>query len=556
LEAASIKSSMVSSSENDFADDFAALSIERDPPTRSPPPLPPPPLEDIVDDFATLKEDLAALIKEEPQEAVAPVVAAPGMPESVPGVDKPLRVSVKCGDVKLKLTLCAELQQRSLREAVIDPFLSAYNARTKSHLDATRVRAVKVNGSTIDWATAVAGVVLTGSDPRVVLLVRQHGRSAKSSKSAVAAAAGAGGGVPGSNDAITQAVAASGGDPAQLASLMKGVEHMLPPHLRKLAAKTSIEQLTAGLGVPAAQNSKAAAKPRPLGSKASSPPPFSAEASQIELSTAEDATLRHLIAENTRPCHEPAPTGPLAPARLSLDLQHPLSSGSQGGWVLVNEEPPVWTCDGFLSERECDDLIRAGAPRLEGSKIGLDDAQPSRNTGAKRSSSSCTLWNQSAVCEALIRKACALTRKTVHHFEPVQVCRYQVGEEYSEHQDSIPIHTRSDDGAAFMAQGGQRVATILVYLNSVDQGGETAFPKLGYACRPRKGRCLLFCPGLRDGRRDESTAHAARPAVDEKWVAQLWVREHMDPLWSLDPPRMPRGCQSWLDIYRSFGSPL
>ena len=95
------------------------------------------------------------------------------------------------------------------------------------------------------------------------------------------------------------------------------------------------------------------------------------------------------------------------------------------------------------------------------------------------------------------------------------------------------------------------MATVLVYLNDVSRGGETAFTRCGYACAPKKGRCLLFCPGLTDGRRDETTVHCARPAVDEKWVAQLWVRNFPDPLGeSLSPPRMPGGCDTWVDIYR------
>ena len=101
-----------------------------------------------------------------------------------------------------------------------------------------------------------------------------------------------------------------------------------------------------------------------------------------------------------------------------------------------------------------------------------------------------------------------------------------------------------------MAQGGQRVATVLVYLNDVARGGETRFPQLDYACAPKKGRCLLFLPGMTDGRRDERLSHAALPAVDEKWVAQLWVRMHEDPTWALDPPRMPNGCENWVEVYR------
>ena len=109
--------------------------------------------------------------------------------------------------------------------------------------------------------------------------------------------------------------------------------------------------------------------------------------------------------------------------------------------------------------------------------------------------------------------------------------------------------------ARFMAQGGQRVGTLLVYLNDVASGGETVFPTLGLGVKPKRGRCLLFFPGFEDGRRDERLLHAALPAVEEKWVAQVWVRAEPDPLRALRPPRWPRGCSDYgdvLDIVRSM----
>ena len=96
----------------------------------------------------------------------------------------------------------------------------------------------------------------------------------------------------------------------------------------------------------------------------------------------------------------------------------------------------------------------------------------------------------------------------------------------------------------YFAQGGQRVATVLCYLNDVALGGATAFPKLGISVRPKRGRCLLFFPGHLDGRMDEQTLHEAQPAVDTKWVTQVWVRARMDPLYALNPPRWPPGIDS------------
>lgn len=75
------------------------------------------------------------------------------------------------------------------------------------------------------------------------------------------------------------------------------------------------------------------------------------------------------------------------------------------------------------------------------------------------------------------------------------------------------------------ATGGQRVATVLVYLNGVSTGGGTYFPKLDARYTPVAGRALVFFPCTVDGKLDPLALHTAEKAVDEKWVCQVWVRQ-------------------------------
>ena len=39
---------------------------------------------------------------------------------------------------------------------------------------------------------------------------------------------------------------------------------------------------------------------------------------------------------------------------------------------------------------------------------------------------------------------------------------------------------------------GPRVLTFFLYLSDVEEGGETAFPLLGIAVKPKKGKALLW----------------------------------------------------------------
>jgi len=100
--------------------------------------------------------------------------------------------------------------------------------------------------------------------------------------------------------------------------------------------------------------------------------------------------------------------------------------------------------------------------------------------------------------------------------EHPQVVRYTMGQEFQAHQDAFSVD-------ALGAFGYQRRATVLLYLNNVTQAGATVFPKLGIQVQPACGSALVFFPAFRNGRPDERTLHAAVPAVDEKWIVQVWI---------------------------------
>ena len=104
-----------------------------------------------------------------------------------------------------------------------------------------------------------------------------------------------------------------------------------------------------------------------------------------------------------------------------------------------------------------------------------------------------------------------------------QVARYTDSQRYVEHYDGVDPHT--DAGRAFCANGGQRVATVLCYLNDVSDGGSTAFRRVNFEVKPKKGNALIFFPGLMNGELDTEALYAGMPAVDTKWVSQVWIRQ-------------------------------
>ena len=75
-----------------------------------------------------------------------------------------------------------------------------------------------------------------------------------------------------------------------------------------------------------------------------------------------------------------------------------------------------------------------------------------------------------------------------------------------------------------MRRGGQRVATLVLYLNAPAQGGATTFPDVGLEVTPHPGHAVFFSYARPDP--DTRTLHAGAPVhAGEKWIATKWLRE-------------------------------
>jgi prolyl 4-hydroxylase len=105
----------------------------------------------------------------------------------------------------------------------------------------------------------------------------------------------------------------------------------------------------------------------------------------------------------------------------------------------------------------------------------------------------------------------------------LQVGRYLPSQQYLQHFDAFDLS--NEDGRRFAQNGGQRTCTVLTYLNDVGVGGATAFPNLNLQVQPRRGMALVFFPSTLDGLLDKMALHAALPAVDIKYVSQVWIRQ-------------------------------
>ena len=198
---------------------------------------------------------------------------------------------------------------------------------------------------------------------------------------------------------------------------------------------------------------------------------------------------------------------------MPLNTQYP-------GLKRIHEQPPVYTVEHFLSADECLALVSAAGPLLRPSKTHTPNGL--RATPG-RTSMTCHLAKQTLPCPHLLQKIHHLTNTPYEHMELPQVARYVSSQRYLNHYDGVDPHTEA--GRSFCANGGQRIATVLVYLNEVDSGGRTHFPRLNLSIKPDKGTALIFFPAFLNGELDTDALHSGMPAEDTKWVSQVWIRQ-------------------------------
>ena len=129
---------------------------------------------------------------------------------------------------------------------------------------------------------------------------------------------------------------------------------------------------------------------------------------------------------------------------------------------------------------------------------------------------------ENALCARIEARIGALLGWPVENGEGLQVLRYRPGAEYKPHYDYFdPAHAGTP---TILKRGGQRVATIVTYLNTPECGGATTFPDVNLEVAPVKGNAVFFSydrahPMTR-------TLHGGAPVMaGEKWVTTKWLRE-------------------------------
>jgi prolyl 4-hydroxylase len=190
--------------------------------------------------------------------------------------------------------------------------------------------------------------------------------------------------------------------------------------------------------------------------------------------------------------------------------------------VMAMQSPRIVVVSDLLSAEECGELIALARSRLTRSETVETATGGSAVNAARTSDGMFFKPAEFPVCARLEERLAALVDWPIENGEGLQVLHYRPGAEYRPHYDYFDP---AEPGTpTILKRGGQRVASIVCYLNTPEAGGATVFPDIGLEVAPVQGNAVFFSydrphPSTR-------TLHGGAPVTaGEKWVATKWLRE-------------------------------
>lgn len=205
-------------------------------------------------------------------------------------------------------------------------------------------------------------------------------------------------------------------------------------------------------------------------------------------------------------------------------------------WVEhLSWKPRAMLIHNFLTPSECEYMVEQAKPHMTKSTVSDSVTGKSKLNSVRTSSGMFLIRGQDEVVSRIEKRIAQFTMIPQENGEAFQVLQYLDGQKYSSHFDYFY-------NAINTANGGQRVATMLMYLTDVEEGGETVFPssvehpnidngnfsacaQAGVAVKPKTGDALLFYSLSPEASMDPYSLHGGCPVIKgAKWSATKWMR--------------------------------
>jgi len=235
------------------------------------------------------------------------------------------------------------------------------------------------------------------------------------------------------------------------------------------------------------------------------------------------------LAEVERAAHGDTAAAAEAPARTDMPGPHLensplyLDAGDRRVQVVQTvKHPRIVVFGNLLAAEECEALIAAARQRLSRS-LTVETKTGGETLNADRTSDGMFFERgENEVVQRIEARIATLLNWPLDFGEGLQILRYSPGAQYRPHYDYFDP---GEPGTpTILRRGGQRVGTLVMYLQEPEQGGATIFPDIGLDVAPVRGTGVFFSYDRPDPA--TRTLHGSAPVLaGEKWIATKWLRE-------------------------------
>tara|TARA_B100001248_G_C27192177_1_gene367250 strand:+ start:58 stop:672 length:615 start_codon:yes stop_codon:yes gene_type:complete len=199
----------------------------------------------------------------------------------------------------------------------------------------------------------------------------------------------------------------------------------------------------------------------------------------------------------------------------------------------ICNDPYIYTIDDFLSEKECKFIINVSKDNLKLAGVSTKERQTESERKLYKGRTNKSYWMPLDKYPETLNIAKKIAERigcNYRFFESFQVIHYDENEEYKYHYDAYNKE-ETEKYEKYCGERGNRIRTVLVYLNDVIEGGGTGFDSLSeydepVIVEPKMGKMVVFTNVNDDGSLNKKSRHAGLPVIKgEKWAFNLWLRE-------------------------------
>ena len=233
-----------------------------------------------------------------------------------------------------------------------------------------------------------------------------------------------------------------------------------------------------------------------------------------------DVAMHEFLQQHARASGLPAPQRVPSPTEMNGDSV--IDAGDREVRVLANMLlPRLVVLGGLLSDEECDALIALAKPKLARSTTVDPDSGGDLVHADRTSRGMFFRQGENALCMRIERRIARLLDWPIENGEGLQVLNYGPGAEYKPHHDYFDPATSGS--SVTLRRGGQRVASVVMYLNTPERGGATVFPDAHFEVSAIKGNAVFFSYDRPHPM--TKTLHGGAPVrLGEKWIMTKWLR--------------------------------